>query len=279
MMNILKPLRLRRPTSDYKIMKHISSGGYGSVYVGRHKKTGKMVAIKELELPFGTRVRGGEYVYLFRFAMDLCDFDLNKVVLSKAQLTDYLKQDIARQLLNGLCYLHQFIDPLTLGNRKCLTPGLGTRRYSPPDVLLRSPTYGKSVDLWAIGCILIELWTKEFFICPLQLGFENEISATLREITNIFGPINNKTLPGIERLFMYDTYRSKINSFGERSFRKLYESKVTSPEAFDLIDRLLVYDPSKRLTAKEAIEHEYFKCRIPPSGESEIKIHKKFWCM
>lgn len=54
-MNILKPLRLRRPTSDYKIMKHISSGGHGSVYVGRHKETGKMVAIKELELPFGTK--------------------------------------------------------------------------------------------------------------------------------------------------------------------------------------------------------------------------------
>ncbi|VUZ39335.1 unnamed protein product [Hymenolepis diminuta] len=139
-MNILKPLRLRRATSDYKIMKHISSGGHGSVYVGRHKETGKMVAIKELELPFGTKnlpirisayrdvqclntlnhenivkihdleckfdVRGGEYMYLFRFAMDLCDFDLYKVVVSKAQLTDYLKQDIARQLLNGLCYLH-----------------------------------------------------------------------------------------------------------------------------------------------------------------------------
>lgn len=199
--------------------------------------------------------------------------------------------------------LARFIDPLTLENRKYLTPGLGTRRYSPPDVLLHSPTYGKSVDLWAVGCILIELWTKEFFISPLQLGFvreliwhwisnlyfvkislqflfqENEISATLREITNIFGPINNNTLPGIERLFMYDTYRSKMNSFGERSFRKLYGSKVTSPEAFDLIDRLLVYDPSKRLTVEEAIEHEYFKRRIPPSGESEMKSHKKFWCI
>jgi casein kinase II subunit alpha len=30
------------------------------------------------------------------------------------------------------------------------------------------------------------------------------------------------------------------------------------PEAIDLVDRLLRYDPAERLTAREAMEHNYF---------------------
>nr|CDS26878.1 Cell division protein kinase 9 B [Hymenolepis microstoma] len=266
-----------------------------------------IVKMHGLECALG--VKDDEYMYLFHFAMELCDFDLRKLILTDIQLTDYLRQDIAKQLLNGICYLHdqnivhrdlkpanvliklpnrlkicdfglaRFIDPLTLEDWRFLTPGVGTRRYSPPDVLLHSRNYGKPVDLWSVGCILTELWIKDYLINPLKSSSESEISATLREIVNIFGPINDESLPGIESLFTYETYRPKINSSGERSFRKLCESKVTSLEAFDLIDRLLVYDPSKRLTAKEAIEHTYFKRTIPPSGESKTKIRKKFWCI
>lgn len=33
---------------------------------------------------------------------------------------------------------------------------------------------------------------------------------------------------------------------------------LSSMEAYDLLDRLLVYEPGDRITAKEALDHEYF---------------------
>ncbi|VDO01535.1 unnamed protein product [Rodentolepis nana] len=341
--SILKPIRSRCRTSEYLNMRFISSGGYGSVYVGRHQETGKMVAIKEIELPFGEEklpmrisayrdiqclntlshdnivklhgldcrlgLRNDECIYVLRIAMDLCDIDLRHLLISDIDLTDYLRQDMSKQILNGLCYLHnenivhrdlkpaniliklpnrlkicdfglaRFVDPLILEDWRYHTPGMGTRNYSSPEILLYSRSYGKPVDLWSLGCLLMELWLRSYFISPFKLCCDSEVTAILREITDIFGPINDETFPGIESLFTYGTYRQKINESGKRIFKELYESKVSPPEAFDLIDRLLVYDPSKRLTAMEALEHAYFKRTIPPAAAIETKKPKKFWCM
>jgi mitogen-activated protein kinase 15 len=39
-----------------------------------------------------------------------------------------------------------------------MTDYIATRWYRPPEVLLGSPIYGKPVDIWGFGCVLVELY-------------------------------------------------------------------------------------------------------------------------
>jgi serine/threonine protein kinase len=44
--------------------------------------------------------------------------------------------------------------------RQMMTDYVATRWYRPPEVLLGSPIYGKEVDIWGFGCVLVELYLQ-----------------------------------------------------------------------------------------------------------------------
>jgi serine/threonine protein kinase len=109
------------------------------------------------------------------------------------------------------------IKPHELMHSACGTPG-----YVAPEVLRNEGAgYGKEVDLWGIGVILYVL------LCG-------------------FPPF-------------YDENNSKLFQLiqsGEFEYPSPYWDAV-SPEAINLIDKLLVLDPSQRLTAKQALKHTW----------------------
>ncbi|KAM7536803.1 hypothetical protein Aperf_G00000082012 [Anoplocephala perfoliata] len=84
-------------------------------------------------------------------------------------------------------------------------------------------------------------------------------------------------MPGVENLPSYGHYLSKLEVIGERSFKKMFESEITAPDALDLIDRLLVYDPSKRLSVQAALNHSFFKRTLPLEDKPEAANRKQFW--
>lgn len=146
-------------------------------------------------------------------------------------------------------------------NRLKYTPGVVTRWYRPPELLFGSDIYNESIDIWGAGCIIAEMYIRK----PL-FGASSDLEQ-LKTICMYCGTPTEETYPGVRELPDF----SKIQLKSEKRIIKEYlESKKLDRVAVDLIDKMLVMDPKKRITAQQALEHEYFKCEPLPCLPSEI---------
>ncbi|GAC95928.1 serine/threonine-protein kinase bur1 [Pseudozyma hubeiensis SY62] len=143
-----------------------------------------------------------------------------------------------------------------------------TRWYRPPELLAGERRYGPPIDMWGIGCILAEMITGR----PLFKG-TSEINQ-LELISKLCGSPNEtnfpgwNSLPGVKDADPSGRPDANPEVEGRKDFgaypRKVNESfrgggmVDAGKECADLIDKLLVLDPRKRLGAKEALEHEWF---------------------
>ncbi|KAF8558752.1 Pkinase-domain-containing protein [Imleria badia] len=128
--------------------------------------------------------------------------------------------------------------------------------YRPPELLFGATVYGPEVDMWSAGCIMLELFTKK----PIFQG--NDEIHQLDVIYRIFGTPTPERWPGITELPWYELVKPK--EVVQDHFRELFQ-KWLSPAALDLAERLLTYDPAKRVTAVQALEAPYFKDELPPA--------------
>ena len=135
------------------------------------------------------------------------------------------------------------------GNDGAYTPRVVTLWYRAPELLLGTAKYDAAVDNWAVGCVLAELLRHE----PLFPG-KAEVD-TLERIFKLLGSPNERIWPGWSALPKAPTFRPPDQPYNylELEFPKIPRSGV------DLLNRLLTYDPRKRCTAKDALEHDYFK--------------------
>lgn len=74
------------------------------------------------------------------------------------------------------------------------TNNVSTRFYKPPEILLGSSTYDCRLDMWAIGCIMAEMYQYE----PLFKGQSDKDQIHL--IFQCFGNPTEETWPGVTRL-------------------------------------------------------------------------------
>lgn len=155
------------------------------------------------------------------------------------------------------------VKPMRKDKRPQYTAMVVTLWYRPPEILLTDRNYGKPVDLWGAGCIIAELWTR----CPLMQG-ENEMSQ-LKLIIQLCGSITPAVWPGVEHLEFFKN--ANLPSDVRRTLRERLGS-ITAPSAVDLIDRLLVCNPARRLTAEQALAHEFFQ-EEPPPGDLSCLSH------
>uniref|UniRef100_A0A2H1VUN2 cyclin-dependent kinase n=1 Tax=Spodoptera frugiperda TaxID=7108 RepID=A0A2H1VUN2_SPOFR len=130
------------------------------------------------------------------------------------------------------------------------TPGVVTRWYRAPELLLLSPQYSTPIDMWSIGCILgelINLW-------PLFPG-----TSELDQLNRIFldlGTPSDSIWPGYSAL---PAMRNIIfDDYPPGGLRKQISCKDLSESGLSLLEGLLTYDPARRLTAAAALDHEYF---------------------
>lgn len=129
----------------------------------------------------------------------------------------------------------------------CATCAPFTRRA--PEILLGETTYSTAVDMWSVGCIFGELILKE----PIfQAKGEIEL---LGMIFKLLGPPNLSSWPGYNKLPLSKTLSlpSPLPAQLRQRFPHL------SALGIDLISSMLTYDPDKRITAAEALQHPYFK--------------------
>ncbi|KAK8994035.1 hypothetical protein V6N11_008242 [Hibiscus sabdariffa] len=148
---------------------------------------------------------------------------------------------------------------------KPYTTKVVTQWYRAPELLLGAKKYSTAVDMWSVGCIMAELLAKE----PLFKG-TSEIDQ-LRKIFDTLGVPNVKIWPGFSELpgakanYSKQQYNSLRKKYPAASFTG---SAVLSDAGFDLLSRLLTYDPEKRITADDALNHDWFQeLPLPKSKE------------
>ncbi|XP_065915862.1 casein kinase II subunit alpha-like [Dysidea avara] len=148
---------------------------------------------------------------------------------------------------------------------------VASRYFKGPELLVDHQAYDYSLDMWSFGCMLASMiFRKE----PFFHGHDNYDQ--LVKIAKVLGS---------EELYEYiDKYKidldPRFSSILGRHSRKRWERFVhgenqhlVSPEALDLLDKLLRYDHQERLTAREAMEHPYFYPVLKEAARSQSNQH------
>lgn len=129
----------------------------------------------------------------------------------------------------------------TPGTENILTEHIATRWYRAPEILLGSNCYTKAVDMWSVGCIIAEiLMGKALFMGSSTLN-------QIEKVVELLGVPTAEDILSLESPFSHEIF-SQINSPKKRKFSAIFSD--LPPDVFDLLKKLLVYNPQKRLTAE-----------------------------
>lgn len=123
--------------------------------------------------------------------------------------------------------------------------------YRPPEILLGATLYSVPVDLWSIGCVLGEMATG----APLFMG-DSEID-TIFKIFIKLGTPNEQVWPGVSELPDFKPTFPKWPPRGWAAIRNT--AQQVGQEGIELLERLMCYDPRKRISARRALQHVYFR--------------------
>lgn len=143
-----------------------------------------------------------------------------------------------------------------------LTQLVVTLWYRAPELLLGTKTYGAAIDMWSVGCIFGELLTRE----PLLQG-KTEVDE-LGKIFELCGIPTDESWPGFRRLPNARHLRLPKSSAANTGpvIRARFPLLTTAGCA--LLTGLLSLNPDQRPTAKEMLQHEFFKQDPKPKHEA-----------
>ncbi|XP_049880378.1 mitogen-activated protein kinase 15-like [Pectinophora gossypiella] len=156
------------------------------------------------------------------------------------------------------------------GADPCLTDYVATRWYRAPEILIASKNYTKGIDMWSLGCILGEMLTGK----PLFPG-----TSTVNQVERIMAALPKPSSEDITAVcsgYGSSLIREQVSG-GAAGGAPLTSLLSCAPrDAADLVQRLLLFNPAKRLSAERALDHEYvakFHCeRDEPTLPSDVLL-------
>lgn len=149
------------------------------------------------------------------------------------------------------------------GKDQFMTEYVVTRWYRAPELLLCCDNYDTSIDVWSVGCIFAELLGRK----PLFPG--TECLNQLKLIVNILGSQREENIEFIDNPKARNFIKSLPLSAGT-SFSRLYPQ--AHPLAIDLLQKMLVFDPSKRISVFEALRHPYMSQLYDPNMDPPVQV-------
>ncbi|GAB7351084.1 hypothetical protein MBLNU459_g1556t1 [Dothideomycetes sp. NU459] len=302
----------------------VGSGTYGKVYKAVHVYTKDKVALKKIRMEGerdGFPVTAIREIKLLQSLNHHNVVDFREVMVERNDcfmIFEYLshdltgllnhpqfelqpahKKDLAKQLFEGLDYLHKRgvlhrdIKAANIlvsreGELKLADFGLArfynknpkskqdyTNRvitiwYRSPELLLGETQYGPAVDIWSAACVLVEIFTRHA-IFPGDGGEINQLD----KIYNVLGTPSREQWPGISELAWYELLRPSASL--KSTFAEKYKDRM-SAAAFDLLSAMFQYDPNLRPSASDVLEHPFFAVEEPKAARAvELKELQGDW--
>ena len=286
------------PLDKYEMTEKIGEGTYGIVYKARELSTKDVVAIKKIRFQHedegipSTAVREVSLLKALRhpnivllkevvyhnenlnLVFEYSEMDLKKLLkklkdpFEKPRVKHFMKQ-----LMEGLAYchrkrvMHRDLKPHNLlidCNDRLQLADFGLARtftlpireythevitlwYRSPEILLGQKIYSTPADIWSAGCIFAEM----ILGTPLCPG-DSEIDQIFK-IFRLFGTPNEKTWPGVSQL---PDWKNTFPKFKRLSLEDTIPN--ISDLELDLLSKMLVLDPDRRLNSEEVLRHPYF---------------------
>ncbi|KAK5613627.1 Mitogen-activated protein kinase 14A [Crenichthys baileyi] len=253
---------------------------YRELRLLKHMKHENVIGLLDVFTP-ATSLKEFKDVYLVTHLMGA---DLNNIVKCQ-KLSDDHVQFLIYQILRGLKYIHSAgiihrdLKPGNLAvNEDCelkildfglarhtddeMTGYVATRWYRAPEIMLNWMHYNMTVDIWSVGCIMAELLTgKTLFPGTDHI---NQLQQIMRLTGTPPAALINR-MPSQEAR----NYVSSLPPMPKRNFALVFVG--ANPQAVDLLEKMLVLDADKRITATEALEHPYFSQYHDPEDEPEAE--------
>lgn len=300
----------------YKVIKTLGDGMFGSVKKAIDKETNRMVAIKKMkkkyykwdecvklpEIQSLIKLAHPNIVKLFEvlksndelyFVFEYLDQNVYQLISERKTLLSEIQiRNILYQTLQALAYMHRHgyfhrdLKPENMleykgtikiadfglakenKSRPPYTEYVSTRWYRAPEVILRAPKYGPPIDIFAVGAIMAELYKN----APLFPGSSE--TDQINKICVVLGTPVEKDWPEGYRLASQVGF--KFPKHPPQSLRQLIP--MASDDAIHLLEDMLNYNPEKRPTAADALQHPFFQCHIPiPQSVSIENLAKKFY--
>jgi len=135
--------------------------------------------------------------------------------------------------------------------RTC-TSEVVTLWYRSPDVLCGNQHYGKSVDIWSLGCIMAELANVD--LSPPFSGADNK--DTLRKIFEHLGSPTPDNWDQAESFENYATLTAGFDQYEQENLEERYPK--LSANGLTLLKQTWIYDHTRRITAGDAMKHDYW---------------------
>ena len=203
---------------------------------------------------------------------EFLDMDLKKLLdKGKSAFTPKLVKSYMHQMLDAIAFchmhriLHRDLKPQNLlidlqGHLKLADFGLArsfnipmrpythevvTLWYRAPEILLGAKLYATGVDIWSLGCIFVEMILKR----PLFTG-DSEIDQLYR-IFRTLGTPEEDTWQGVSQL---PDYKSTFPKWDPQ----VLPEEINKQNALELFKACMAYDPTKRISAKNAMALPYF---------------------
>ncbi|KAJ1836285.1 MAPK protein hog1 [Coemansia sp. RSA 2706] len=284
-------------TTRYTDLQPVGMGAFGLVCSARDQLTGQSVAVKKIMRPFNSSVlakRTYRELKLLKhlrheniismsdifisplediyFVTELLGTDLHRLRQSRPLEKQFI-QYFLYQILRGLKYvhsagvIHRDLKPSNIViNENCdlkicdfglarvqdpqMTGYVSTRYYRAPEIMLTWQKYDVAVDIWSTGCIFAEMFEGT----PLFPGKDHVDQFSI--ITELLGTPPDDV---IQTIGSENTLRF-VQMLPQREPVPFTTRFPTiDPLAIDLLEKMLVFDPRKRITAAEALAHPYLE--------------------